>query len=154
MIQLRGEVGVHQLEEEVPEWPDLGTAGHVYARRTQRSRQREVSAGEGEDGQRESFLVTEGGRGGVSQVVLCSLTCTRGVFLHSTFFIKWTHTNSPLLSEGWRKICTDITIFGEESEQVSEGPLSHVDAVRPVPHRTRTPAQNEQQFPRLSLYRV
>ena len=67
------------------------------------------------------------------------------VFLHSTFFIKWTHTNSPLLSEGCgRRICADITIFGEESEQVSEGPFSHVDAVRPVPHRTRTPAQNKQ----------
>ena len=69
MIQLRGEVGVHQLEEEVPEWPDLGTAGHVHARRTQRSRQREVSAGEGEDGQRECFLVTEGGGESVRCIV-------------------------------------------------------------------------------------
>ena len=49
MVQFGWEVGVHELEEKVPERPDLGPAGHVYTLRAQGDREREVGPCEGEN---------------------------------------------------------------------------------------------------------
>ena len=50
------------------------------------------------------------------------------------------HKTEPLLSEGRREVLvTDVAIFGEESENVLEGLLSHIDTVGPVPHGARSP---------------
>ena len=47
---------VHQFEEEVPERPDLSAARHVDTLGAQGNSKGEVSAGQGEDCQREHFL--------------------------------------------------------------------------------------------------
>ena len=49
-------------------------------------------------------------------------------------------SSSPPQAEGSRELLlADITIFGEEAQQVFECSLTNIDTVRPMPHSTGPP---------------
>ena len=82
------------------------------------------------------------GSSAINSTVKNKHTCITPTLLACTLLVCM-FVSAPLLSEGkgWLVIA-DISIFGEESEQVFEGLLSHTDTVGPVPHGTCTPEKH------------